>query len=210
MAPKAGEKPQSFWDDYFTRTTRSRARSQAVHRLNRQEKFDQVIAVISAALRHRQGQPWMYEALALAMEEAGWPRSEIERAVTSAVEYADSTVDLMYVGAYLATMNFNEPALQVYRQAALLDPVQPDPYLLGLKAARAAGDLEGLKWASLGILGQAWPQAQADIFQAGVGVSKRSARQAAGPKRTKEADQFAGPLTVRCRARLRRGRELDG
>ena len=76
----------------------------------------------------------------------------------SAVEFADSAAGLMYVGAYLANLDFNDRAVEVYRQAAMLDPVQPEPYMLGLKAARAAGDLDGLKWASLGILGQAWPR----------------------------------------------------
>ena len=134
----------------------------------------------------------MYEALSLAMGEAGWPRSEVERAVMSAVEFADSAAGLMYVGAYLANLDFNDRAVEVYHQAAMLDPVQPEPYMLGLKAARAAGDLDGLKWASLGILSQAWPQAQTDVFQAGVGVSREVIEKLRAQNRTKEADDFAG------------------
>ena len=48
--------------------------------------------------------------------------------------------------------------------------------MLGLRAARALDDLDGLKWASLGILSQAWPKEQADVWQAGVGVAQRGAR----------------------------------
>ena len=44
----------------------------------------------------------MYEALALALDAAGRPKAEIERAVMSAVDFVDSTADLMYIGAYLA------------------------------------------------------------------------------------------------------------
>ena len=34
-------------------------------------------------------------------------------------------------------MGLNQRALQVYRQAASMDPPRPEPYMLGLKAARA-------------------------------------------------------------------------
>ena len=83
--------------------------------------------MIGAALRHRQGQPWMYEAIGLAMGEAGRPRSEIERAVMSAVEFADSTADLMYLGAYLLLWISANGPWQVYRQAAALDPYGQNP-----------------------------------------------------------------------------------
>ena len=102
-----------------------------------QQKFDHVIAMIGAALRHRQCQPWMYEGLALAMEAAGRPKADIERAIMSAVDFVDNTTDLMYVGAYLSKMGLDDRALQVYRQAASLDPLRPEPYMLGLQAARS-------------------------------------------------------------------------
>ena len=55
----------------------------------------------------------------------------------SAVDFVDNTADLMYIGAYLSRMGLDERALQVYRQAASLDPLRPEPYMLGLQAARA-------------------------------------------------------------------------
>ena len=166
----------------------------AVRRLMNQRKFDHVIALIGAALRHRQCQPWMYEALALALDAAGRPKAEIERAIMSAVDFVDNTTDLMYIGAYLSQMDLNERALQVYRQAASLDPLRPEPYMLGLRAARATNNLEGLKWASLGILGQAWPKEQANVWQAGLGVAKEVLDKLRAEKRTKEADHFLAAL----------------
>ena len=159
-----------------------------------QHKFDHVIALIGAALRHRQGQPWMYEALALALDAAGRPKAEIERAVMSAVDFVDNTADLMYIGAYLSQIGLHQRALQVYRQAAAIDPLRPEPYMLGLRAARACDDLDGLKWASLGILSQAWPKEQADVWQAGIGVAKEVLDKLRAEKRTKEADQFQAAL----------------
>ena len=111
----------------------------AVRRLMNQQKFDHVIALIGAALRHRQAQPWMYEALALALDAAGRPKAEIERAVMSAVDFVDNTADLMYIGAYLSQIGLNQRALQVYRQAAAIDPIRPEPYMLALAGSRGVG-----------------------------------------------------------------------
>ncbi len=132
----------------------------------------------------------MYEGLALAMKAAGRPKADIERAIMSAVDFVDNTTDLMYVGAYLSRMGLEDRALQVYRQAASLDPLRPEPYMLGLQAARDAKNLEGLKWASLGILSQAWPKEHAGIWEKGTGVATEILDKLRAEKRTKEADEF--------------------
>ncbi len=191
----ANAKPDVVWEQYFSKNEpQPVAVRDAVRSLMNQQKFDHVIALINAALRHRQSQPWMYEALALALDAAGRPKAEIERAVMSAVDFVDNTADLMYIGAYLSQIGLHKRALQIYRQAADLDPIHPEPYMLGLRAARAANDLEGLKWASLGILGQAWPEDHSNIWQAGVGVAKEVLDKLRAEKRTKEADAFLAAL----------------
>jgi von Willebrand factor type A domain len=190
-----GAKPEVVWDRYFSKNDpQPKAVRTAVRRLMSEQKFDHVIALIGAALRHRQCQSWMYEALALAMEAAGRPKADMERAIMSAVDFVDNATDLMYIGAYLSRMGLDNRALQVYRQAASLAPLQPEPYMLGLRAARAANDLEGLKWASLGILSQAWPKEQASVWQAGLGVSKEVLDKLRSEKRTKEADAFEAAM----------------
>ena len=82
------------------------------------KKYDHVIAMIDCALRHRQAQPWMYEAMSLAMQAAGRPKDEIERAVMSAVDFCDNTADLTYIGTYLMKLGLNERALDIFRQAS--------------------------------------------------------------------------------------------
>ena len=136
----------------------------------------------------------MYEALALALDAAGRPKAEIERAVMSAVDFVDNTADLMYVGAYLSQIGLHQRALQVYRQAAALDPIRPEPYMLGLRAARAIDDLDGLKWASLGILSQAWPEAARQRLASRLGVANEVLDRLRADGRTKEADQFLAAL----------------
>ena len=61
------------------------------------KKFDQVIAMIEAALRHGQSQSWMYESLGIAMELAGRSKAEIERAVMSAADFSTTADELMYI-----------------------------------------------------------------------------------------------------------------
>jgi hypothetical protein len=51
-----------------------------------------------------------------------------------------------------------------------------------------------LKWTSLGILSQSWPKEQADIWQAGMGVSREVLEKLRAEKRTKEADAFLAQL----------------
>ncbi len=190
-----GANPDKVWEEYFSKNEpRPAAVRDAVRRLKDEQKFDHVIALINAALRHRQAQPWMYEALSLAMEAAGRPKADIERAVMSAVDFVDNTNDLMFIGAYLVHLGLDERALQVYRQAASIEPLRPEPYMLGLKAARKLNDLESLKWVSLGILSQAWPKDQADVWSAGVGVAKEVLDKLKAEKRTKEADAFLAAL----------------
>jgi hypothetical protein len=44
----------------------------------------------------------------------------------------------------------------MYRQASAVDPTRLEPYAMGLKLAREAGDAEGVAWAACGILQRAW------------------------------------------------------
>jgi hypothetical protein len=188
-------KPEVVWEEYFSKNEpQPEAVRDAVRRLMNERKFDHVIALINAALRHRQSQSWMYEALALVLDAAGRPKAEMERAVMSAVDFAETATDLMYVGTYLARTGLNARALQVYRQAAALDPIRPEPYMLGLQTARTLDDLDGLKWASVGILSQAWPKEQSDIWRAGMGVANEVLTRLRAEKRTKEAAAFQAVL----------------
>jgi hypothetical protein len=100
----------------------------------------------------------------------------------------------MYIGAYLAEIGLHQRALQVYQQAAQLDPLRPEPYMLGLRAARAVDDLDGLKWASLGILRQAWPERHFSVWQADwASATKCSpARKKTAPRRPRN---FVPPWT---------------
>jgi tetratricopeptide (TPR) repeat protein len=190
-----GAKPEDVWNRYFAKhQPESATIRQTVRRLMNKGKYDQTIALIEAALRHGQVQTWMYEALGLALQAAGRPREEIERAIMSAVDYCNSTTDMMYIASYLMHLGLNDRAVELFRQVAAVEPFSPEPYMLGLKAARAAGKQEGLRWACLGILSQAWPKDQASVWQAGLGVAQELLDRYQAQNRTKELERFRSEL----------------
>ncbi len=129
------------------------------------KKYEEIIALIEAALRHNQAQPWMYEVLSLSMKAAGRPQEDVDRAIMSAVEFVQNHADLMYLGAYLVQSDMDRRALQIFRQVSEAKPFWPEPLYNGMLAARRLHDVPGLEWSTAGLLGQVWPPAQAKLWE---------------------------------------------
>jgi tetratricopeptide (TPR) repeat protein len=128
-----------------------------VLRLQKAGKTDEMIACLEAALVQGQSQPWMYTVLALAMEKAHRPRAEVERVLLSSVDYSAVNVsNLVYSAAFLTRFGANDRALELYRQAAKVDPTRIEPYVMGLRLARESHDPEAVEWTVTGILTRAW------------------------------------------------------
>jgi len=128
-----------------------------VLRLHKAKKNEHVIACINAALIHGQSQPWMYTVLALEMQSAGYPHEDVERVLLSTVDFSAVNVsNILYSAAVLSRFGAKDRALAMYRQASAVDPTRLEPYVLGLKLAREAGDPDAVAWAASGILQRAW------------------------------------------------------
>lgn len=126
-------------------------------RLHNAKQHEHVIACIGAALVNDQGQPWMYEVLALSMEIAGRPKEDVERAVYSAVDLSGlSFQNVMMSAAYLARFERDEAALHMYEQASRVVKTRPEPYVMGLKLAQKLNDYDAIQWATSGVLMYAW------------------------------------------------------
>ena len=78
----------------------------------------------------------------------------------------------MYLGAYLAQLGLDQRALQIFRQVSQMEPLWPEPYMHGLKAAQKLNDVEGIQWATAGILSQAWPASHEEVWKTALRVSK--------------------------------------
>jgi len=188
--------PQVFWDRHFANSPDQSPATvrQAVRDLMHAKKFDHVIALVQAALRHHQPEPWMYEAMALAMQAAGSPADQVERAVLSAIDFADNPLDMMYIALYLDQIGLEKRALQIYRQVSEMVPLRHEPYMHGLKIAQRLDDLDGIKWACAGILGQAWSEEKKDVWLAGLGAAHDTLKRLRVENRSTEAEEFQAAL----------------
>jgi hypothetical protein len=192
---KEGDDVDAVWNDYFAAHTEDQAPSEAsvrdtVRQLMKGHKFDHVIGCIYAALRHQQGQPWMYEALGLAMQADQRSPEEIERVLLSALDFASNPLEVMYLAQYMARCGLEKRALQLYQQASLVVPAAPQPYVTGLQLAQKLDDVEGIQWATLGILGQPWPNDQIEVWNSGWNAAQAMLERLKSENRKEEAEAF--------------------
>ena len=137
----------------------------------------------------------MYDALGLAMQADNRPQEEIERVLMSAVNFASTPMDLMYIGGYLEQNGFPQRALQVFQQVARMVPGQPEPFVAGFRVAQRCSDLEGIKWSTVGILCRPWPNDQAEIWKDAVHEAKATLAHLKANRRTaKEAKAYEKSL----------------
>jgi hypothetical protein len=210
-----GEDAKAAWNDYFAK--HEEVPSEDVRETARQlmtaKRFDQIAALIEGALNHGQAQPWMYEALGLALQLGNRPAAEVERALMSAADFAETLEDFMYVGQYMARNGLDQRAIKVFRQAGVIDPTRPEPFVHGLQLAQRLNDLEGIQWASLGILAQAWPRDKAEMVKKATLAAKAAYAQLVEDNRTKEATEFKTRLDealIRdCRVVVKWGGDAD-
>lgn len=158
------------------------------------QRHEEIIAILEAALRNSQGQPWMYEALAISMDLAKRPRADVERVLMSAADFSTNPDEMMYLGRYMARLGLDARALKLFRQASALAPTRTEPYEHALELAQRLQDDEAIQWSALGILRQAWPKEKAALQErAGYAVhAVQEKLQAAG--KTKQAEALAADI----------------
>jgi tetratricopeptide (TPR) repeat protein len=120
--------------------------------------FDHAVEFLKANLR--QGiivQPWVYEALALAMEQNGDSLEDIQRVRLSAMSLDPANPQSFLKAAKAASDAGNhERALVFCKKAAQLDPQLSTPYGDALVYADRAKDTQGMQWAVSRLSGQDW------------------------------------------------------
>ena len=140
--------------------------------LGRRGRFDQAADLLSAAIACGRAEPWMYEALAVAMEAAGRPREDVERALLSTAEFASSPADLLALANYLARFGSPGRAIRLCKQVTNLDPANREAYALAMTLAARSDDVATLRWACPGVLSHEWPADQREIFTRAARLSK--------------------------------------
>ncbi|MBA2117870.1 hypothetical protein HOV93_50760 [Planctomycetes bacterium FF15] len=161
-----------------------------VRRAMASKRYSDVTGVIQLALRDGQLQPWMYEAMALAMQLDHAPKQEIERALMSAIDFSSGPNHMLVVASLMSRLNLDARALKLYQDVAQMEPLRPEPYSWGLKAAKRLEDEEAIRWACIGILSQEWPKEQLDIRQEAFNTAKAQLQQLLADKKNDVAEQF--------------------
>jgi len=131
--------------------------------LGRENRFADAADLLTATIASGHVEPWMYESLALALEGAGRPRAEVERALLSAADLATDPIDLLALASYLARLGSERQAVRVCQQVAILEPDCREAYALGLKLAADLEDPAALRWTCAGVLAHEWPASQRDV-----------------------------------------------
>jgi tetratricopeptide (TPR) repeat protein len=119
----------------------------------------QVVAFLKADLRRGLiVRPWVYEALAVALEATGGDPDEVRRARLSAVALDPTDAEGFLTAARtLAENGQHDRALAFCKQAAQLEPNLERSYEEALVYAEKAKDAPAMEWAAGNLLRQDWP-----------------------------------------------------
>jgi hypothetical protein len=166
-------------------------------------KFDHVAEFLKADLR--MGicvRPWVYQALAVALEASGGSQEDIRRARLSAVALNPKDALGFLRGARaLADARQWERCLGFCRQAAQLEPNLSDVYDDALHYAELAKDSRAMEWAVGNLLSKDWPVDNEVLHLKAQAKLEALAQVLDGEGRKDEAE--------RMRNTLRRQRERD-
>jgi hypothetical protein len=223
VTPAAGESVGDAWDRYFASQEEQLASAgdagtlrnellasvrETVRQLMKRQKYSEVSTLIQAALRHGQVESWMYEALALAIRADSLGKKvdaaqneELERALLSAVDFAQDEDQLVMIAAYMAQCGLERRALSLYQQIAKANPSRGEAYAQGLALAQKLNDVDAIRWAAVGILSQAWTGPEQATAERALRIAKATYQQLMSDGKKAEAEAF--------RAAVGRAQERD-
>ncbi len=119
--------------------------------------FQKAIDLINQMLCSGHPQPWMYQALAIAMKACEYPKEDIERVMLSSLDFGGDTMAAVDIADYFAKNHMKAEALALLQDAAIADPNCYDLYALALPLARELNDIDAIRWTCVGVLSKAWP-----------------------------------------------------
>ena len=156
--------------------------------------FAELRDFVGAAILTGHVQHWMHLSYALALRATDGDRDEIERALLSAVDFADSPEEVLMVADHLRRIGFEASALRLCRDVSAAQPYRREPYMMGIRLAERLDDLDALQWACRGILSQAWPKG-AEKFESDARLLARATHQMLVEQgRQDEASRFLSDL----------------
>lgn len=152
------------WAQFFEKDVNPETVRELVLEFARNKNFEEGIHCIEQAILSGQIQPWMHQVLAVMMQAAGRPNAQIERVLLSSQDFIDSDpVSMMALAANLVQFDRIDRALELYRQAAALDPSRPEPYVLGLELAARTRNYKAVVWSAPEVLSFSWSKSRREL-----------------------------------------------
>jgi hypothetical protein len=158
--------------------------------LGEAKDFKRAADLISAAIACGHAEPWMYESLAIALEASGEPRSEVERALLSAADFATSPAELMQLAYYLARYGAESQAVKICRRITRADPTNREAFALAMTLGKKANDIDTLRWACPGVLAHDWPASQQEVATSAARLARATIDELRRKGSTDGADAF--------------------
>lgn len=125
--------------------------------LHADREYELAVEGLLAAIRHNQGQPWMYVMLPMEMKLANRPQAEIDRALLSRVDVSSgSTEQTLVTASLLARLQSWDQAINLCREAIRRDPWQTSVWLKARSIADRSSNPDHIVWARVGILKYVW------------------------------------------------------
>ena len=196
------EERLAFWSRFFEKEVPLEIVRDVVLELFENQKHEDVIACLEQAILHSQIQPWMYQVLALSMQVAGRPKAQIERVLLSSQDVIlNDPGSMMHLAAYLVRFERFDRALELYRQAAAMDPSRPEPYVLALELAARTKNYNAIAWSAPEVLAFSWVKGRENLNR----LAEESAANA------ESALMKSGDFTraLELRAEMQKARRLD-
>ena len=160
--------------------------------LAERKKFDHAAEFLKANLR--QGivaQPWVYEALAIALKESKGSLDDIERAQLSIIDFApQDSHGYLNASAAMAENKRYDRAVAFCRQASLLDPNSPAPYAEALLYAELDKNPEAMEWAAGNLLSRDWPLENQELHDQAYGKLQALAKQLGAGRQPKAGEDL--------------------
>ena len=127
--------------------------------------FDHTAEFLKATLRHGYAiRPWMFEALAVALEASNGSSEQIEQALLSGADLQPTNgTGFLQAAEAMAKHKKWQRALDFCRQSAAQKPNFPQAYVVALDCAHQVRDVAAMQWAAENLLARDWPTRDLDL-----------------------------------------------
>ena len=163
VRPSASSDPYKYWSDYYRKHDETADElHETVRLLNRSNKPREVHAAVLGYLQHRRknAEPWMYEALALAIEMNGGRPEDVKTSLNFAADLAQRTHNpnhLISAADKLMLKGYYDRVGALIDEAATKIPHRAEPLLMSVNLAQATKDPKRMADAIAKLLSVGWP-----------------------------------------------------